>query len=514
MGRTPAILLTSALLVWGTVAPLVSAHATPLDMIPVGDPLEDEIRALEIIGTPLRLPRLGMRPLQIVDLPPLTEPMLGPAAISRARLARALARDLGGADAVKGATPRLLQLTYPEEQRVEFSAGLEGGGTTAKGRDPELDSGTGLRMRFGAQSGRWLAYSHIMAAHVAEGTRFAERIFSGSDAVLHSEETYLAYTGASERWGAVAGRMRWHWGPGQEGSLLLSKTSSPLSGLTWRVRIEPLRADGMILNATLAQAAGEQLAAHRLEWQPLDALRIGLSEASRYHAQSFEPLHFVGLLPYALVQNLLLSDEPDSARALRNNVLTAFDAAWRIAPGTRAYFELLLDDLKTDESAIVSKYAYQVGWEGVGTVRGKRVMWGTEYTRLTRFVYTSFFGRTFAVDDVPLGFPTGPDARHVRVRGAWDPSPSWQVFATASRTDRGESGLDVPFVPGSPEVDTDTFAGVVETVRDLEMGLRFWPSSGLDLAISGGYRWIDDEGHVSGSDRREPRASARFRWIH
>src|SRR2546422_11219296 len=109
------------------------AFSTPLDFITVGDPLEDEIRLLEVVGPSLRLPHLGMRPLQIVDLSGVELPDSGTAAVSSRRVRRALARDLdrpGGE--VPGTSPRLLQLAYPEDKRLELSVGFEGGGRTAK----------------------------------------------------------------------------------------------------------------------------------------------------------------------------------------------------------------------------------------------------------------------------------------------------------------------------------------------------------------------------------------------
>jgi hypothetical protein len=500
-------LLAAGIALWTTLA-----HATPLDFIPVGDPLEDELRILEVTGAPLRVPRLESRPLQVADLPPLRDSLSAAAEIARERLLRSLVRDRGGAADVRGATPRLVQLEYPDADRAEFSAAVEGGTSFARGQEPQLDSGSGVRLRFGAQMGRWLAHVHVIVGNVAGSERFAEHVFEGTQAVLYTEDSYVAYTAARERWGAWLGRGHVHWGPGDEGSLLLSKTSPPLTALVFHARVEPLRADATILNATLGEAAGEQLAAHRLEWQPIAPLRLGIAEAVRYHASGWAPLYLIGVLPYSLVQNLMVQDEPDSLATLRNNLLLSFDAAWRFLPGSRAYAEFLIDDLKTDTSAIVSKYGYQVGWEGVGTVRGSRVSWGVEFTRLTRFVYTSFFGQSFEVNGSPLGYPTGPDSRRVRVRGAWDPSAAWQVFGSASRTDLGESGIDVPFVPGTPPVDVMEFAGVVEHTRELEVGWRYWPSSGLDLAAAVGYRWIDNQDHHSGANTADPTARLSLRW--
>ncbi len=451
----------------------------------------------------------------MIELPDFGAPAAhGVHAIARQRLARALARDRGARlDTIPGAAPRVLQFESPGDQRVEVSASLEGSGVAARDADPDFSSPSGVHLRFGVQTGRWLAYSHVLAGHVENGLAFAQAILPGNDAVLHSEEAYLDYTAEGGRWGVQAGRGRWHWGPGEAGSLLLSKTSAPLTAMAMHLRIEGLRADGMTLSATLDQAAGEQLAAHRLEWQPRDGLRLGVSEAARYKSATWELPYWVGVLPYALVHNLLAQDEPESTRALHDNVEAAFDVAWRFVPGNRAYAEVLIDDLKTDNSLIVNKYGYQLGWEGVGAVSGRRVSWGTEYTRLTRFVYTSYFGRSFVAQNRSLGFPTGPDARRTRVRVAWDPSAAWQVRGVATRTDRGQSGLDVPFIPGTPPVNSARFAGVVETTRDAEIGVRYWPGAWLDLTLAAGYSWVDDAGHVPGADRRAGRVGLSVRVV-
>jgi len=502
-----------ALLALLLVSLAARATATPLDFIPVGDPLEDELRLLDVLGGTAVIPRLGLRPLQVLELPDFNAAAPGAAtAVSLARIRRALARDRSfRTDTVPGATPRLFQLAYPEDLRFEGSLALEGRAMVAREADPALASGSGVRLRLAAEVGRWLAYSHVLAGNVDGGLGFSEALFPGGDAVLHSEEAFLAYTAERAQWGVQLGRNRWHWGPGREASLLLSKTSAPLTGMALHFRMAPIRADGMILSATLDPAAGEQLAAHRAEWQPLHGLRLGVSEAARYQSDSWEPLYWAGVLPYALVQNLLVQDEPESTRALRDNVMAAVDAAWRIAPGSRLYGEVLIDDLKTDRSPVVSKYGWQIGWEGAGMVRGRRVTWGTEFTRLTRFVYTSFFGRAFTAQDRPLGFPTGPDARRVTVTCACDLSAVWQIHVAAARTDRGESGLTVPFVPGTPGVQSNEFAGVVETTREAELGVRWWPASGIDMTLSAGYRWVDDVGHVAGPSRRQPNASLGIR---
>jgi hypothetical protein len=363
----------------------------------------------------------------------------------------------------------------------------------------------------GVRVEQWLFYSHLLAGRVDRARTFADPIVPNSDVIVYSDETYATYADAEGRWSVQFGRSRWHWGPGEEASLLLSKTSAPITGLSYDVHLAALHLDASALSATLRASAGEQLAAHRIEWQPVGALRVGLTETARYQAASWQPLYAVGAIPYILVQRLLVQDEPDSTGTLRNNVMLGMDAAWRVAPGTRVYGELLLDDLHSRTAANPNKYGWQLGWEGVGTIGASRLSWGGEVTRLTRFVYTSFFGRSYEAQGLPLGFPTGPDSRRIALRGALDLDPDWQLFARAARTDHGENSLDQPFVPGSPHVDVGRFQGVVEQTREVLAGLRWWPASGVDLSAMAGYRWIENEGHVDGLRSGHARAQLEAR---
>src|SRR5262245_47235281 len=153
MLRVSSPILFGAFMAAATLA-FRPAFSTPLDDIPigevpVGDALEAEIRALEIGGDSLRLPRRGMLPNQVIDLPAFDRPLSPASEISRVRLLRSLARDRG-LSGVPGATPRIFQLLYGTDERLEASVGLDGRGTVAKDHDPELASGSGIRLRFAA----------------------------------------------------------------------------------------------------------------------------------------------------------------------------------------------------------------------------------------------------------------------------------------------------------------------------------------------------------------------------
>ncbi len=497
------------------------AGATPLDFLPAGDPIESELRLLDLyssatLGERLRLPHLASRPLQLAELqgpgaPPVNIP---PAvALSMARVERVLGRDpLPGfmVDVAHRPTRRLFADDAAVDQRLEVSTGIEGRGT-ADEHVSRLVSGSGLHARVALAVDRWLAYSHLVAGRFDQARTFADPLVAGSDFIIYSEESYLALTGASGRWSAQFGRSRWHWGPGEEGSLLLSRSSAALTGLAFHARFPARRLDLTALSATLDAAAGEQLAAHRLEWQPRDGLRLGVAEAARYHASGWSPLYLVPVIPYMIVQRMQVQDEPGSLGALRNNILVAVDAGWRIADGTRVYGEVLVDDLHAKSNDNPDKLAWQLGWEGAGMIGRQRLSWGGEITRVWRFVYTSYFGRGYEAQDRPLGFPTGPDSRRVRLRVSWDPDADWQGFLRVTQSHRGESGLDSTYVPGTPRPDPGSFLGTVERTRDVELGMRWWPAGGVDVAVSGGYRWVENLAHLPGARDRGPQGSLALR---
>ncbi|HET7225345.1 MAG TPA: capsule assembly Wzi family protein [Candidatus Eisenbacteria bacterium] len=510
-------------LVAGALLLAPRARAVPNEYLTVGDALEDELRVLDVLGpgaAARRIPlqHLFTRPVQKAELQGVAPPVdsLDPArAITLARIERALGRDADSTfapDPRHPSTPRAFQHVAPGEQRFDGSFAAEGAALTGPGGH-SLATGSGAHVRLGAAIEHWLAYSHVTIGQIAHARDFADPIVPNNDLIVYTDETYLSYTADRALWSAQFGRNRWHWGPGEEGSLVLSKTMPAITGLAFRMHIAGLHLDAIALSATLRQARGDQLAAHRIEWQPHDALRIGLTEAARYRASGWEPLYVVGAIPYVLVQRLQVQDEPDSLGRLRNNIMVSFDAAWRVAPGTRIYGEWLADDLHAKTGRIPNKYGYQLGWEGAGAIAATRVTWGGEYTRLTRYVYTSFFGADFSAQGQPLGFPTGPDARRVRLRLTWDPNADWQLLARVSRTDQGENTIAEPFVPGSPRVDASTFEGIVMHSRDAAAGLRWWPASGVDVTVTGGWQWVENLDHVAGRDRSGATGELQVRLV-
>ena len=495
-----------AVLAWLALAARPAA-ASPFEFVSPRDPIVAELRVLELYDLPpdsgrFRLPHFHTWPLRRLELMGDGAPIGAGELVRRVvaeRLERELQRDATTAfvhERASRSTPRLFQRQWPNGQRVEFSAGLEG---TAASERSEGDTrsrwqdGSGLHLRGSVQVDRWLAYSHLSAGHLEDAEHTTDVLVSGTDVALQTDESYLAYA-VGQQWSAAIGRERFAWGPGEEGSLLVSRTAAPLSALHLTARIEPLRADLTSINAVVDRSRDEQFAAPRLEWRPAGAFRLGVAEAVRYHSDGWQLLYVASVIPYSLVQRLLMQD--GDTLGSRNNVLFAADFSWRPADGTRVYGELLIDDAHAKTADVPNKYGWQVGLDGAWTRGFTRLTWNTEYTWLSRFVYTSFYGRTYVAQDLPIGYVTGPDSRRLHVRVTWDPRVEWQVEGRASRTWQGESGLDVPYVPGDPVPPVDELAGVPQVTDAFTGVLRWWPASGMDLSLSGGWRRTVGAGHV------------------
>src|SRR2546426_1057557 len=133
-----------------------AALATPYDYIAVGDPIESELRVLDLFDSrPLqdriRLPHLGTRPLQAIELEGLGAPpeeTNAALAISLARLERVLGRDRAPLFAPHpryASTPRFLDYGS-ESQLLQASAGIEGTGTADRDSS-RFVSGSGFHGR-------------------------------------------------------------------------------------------------------------------------------------------------------------------------------------------------------------------------------------------------------------------------------------------------------------------------------------------------------------------------------
>lgn len=503
----------SGLVLVGLSALAAESRAASGGMIPVGEPIEAELRILEVwpAAGDTSLPHLSTLPLQRGEAAAVERAAArrgsaerSPRTLALRRVGRELARDAVEGSSQGGTTARWFDRRSDDGSRLEASVGLVGAASflreSSRWHEPSWMDGSGLRTRLTASIGPWVAHTDLAAGHLSDVRTFSDALIEGRDIALSTDDSYLALAPGTA-WQARVGRTRAHWGPGEEASLLLSRTAPSLSGFALGGRLASLRSHLSVLHATTDPGRSEQLAAHRIEWQPKPGLRIGVAEAARYRSSGWQAGYLASVIPFSLVQRMLDQDSGGSDDSVRNNVLLSVDAAWRVADGTRLYGELLVDDLHARSRAFSDKWGYQLGLDGAGPWGKMRLSWNTEYTRLSRYVYTSYYGRRHTARGEPLGHPIGPDASRLRVRITCDSDDAWQLSAIVSQTDRGEGRLDEAFVPGSPVQDPMDFEGVVERNRRIEGELRWWPATGIDASLRLGAERTRDADHIAGNTR-------------
>ncbi|MGD8394754.1 MAG: capsule assembly Wzi family protein [Candidatus Eiseniibacteriota bacterium] len=477
--------------------------SAPPVALTVASPIHEELAALAARGA-IAWPGLQARPLSRTALARrvATLPAAGPASH---RLRAELAPELH--DLLHAGVHRrqaLIELDGDDGRfRVEAFARFQAEAAPRRGFVRTDSTRAGLRCGLTVWPGFYV-FQELYVADVEGGRAFADPLIADTDVILYEDRVYAAL---DTRYAELTfGRDRLAWGPGLSGGLLLSRTARPFTQL--RVTSEFLdgRFAATIVNGVLSAVESRYVAFHRLDWQIHPRLRIGFAEGARYDS-GLEPLYLVGIVPYTLVGRLLERDQDDRASdsRVRNNVIWDLDASWRAGDGTLLYGEFLLDDLGTADRDTPTRLAYQLGVLHVRTLAQRELRLRAEWTRVWRHVYSVFYGADFVHEGVPLGYPLGPDSRHVAVWADWVLDRAWTLGGTVVRQDRGESRLGDfwdPEDPAARDVDTGRLSGVVERQWHLLGRARYRPHRHLEALVEIGPAWVRNAAHVRGARAR------------
>jgi hypothetical protein len=487
--------------------------------VPVADPIYDDLRALAARRV-MTIPGLTARPRPSFTLAPLLPSALAraetlatgePRLPALARVVAELADPLHATGIDSAARPRPVLLQFGDSEagesgsRFQVSAFARFQAEASPGRGFVLTDSTRTGLRFS-----WIVwpnlhlFEEIYVANVEGGHEFADPLVADSDIIIFQDRVYA---GLHTRYvDIILGRDRLAWGPGGNGTLLLSETSRPFTHLRLEGDFMNGRIHGVVVNGVLSQAERRYVAFHRLEWQVSRRLRVAAAEGARYNADSFEPLYLVGIIPYPLVGRLLERDNAsrDSDELVRNNVTWDLDASYFLDQGIELYGEILIDDIGTGASENPTRIAYQLGGLLTRDLHGYPFTLRGEWTRVWRYVYTVFYDADFVHEGIPLGYPQGPDSRVVRLAGAVEARPGLELGALGERIDRGEDGLGVFWDPDDPAlagVDASDFGGTVERQWRLLGTLRWRPSTvPFEALLELGGAWVQNTGHQVGEE--------------
>ena len=235
------------------------------------------------------------------------------------------------------------------------------------------------------------------------------------------------------------GRDEAKWGPGYQGSLMLS-AQNPLFDM-FRIRAHYKRFQFTSLHGRLSSDVGRKyLAAHRLELRISPWLFLAGSEAVVYGNRGAELQYLNPIMPYHIAEHHLGDED--------NNTM-GFDFTLFPAMGHKLYGELFLDDFTLSENPFHyygNKFAFLLGYHCANPFRLKNVDLITEYTRIEPYVYThDDLINVYKNYDRIIGHWLGPNADATFFEIRYLLNRDLKTSFMAERVRHGEGGVDIPY---------------------------------------------------------------------
>lgn len=294
----------------------------------------------------------------------------------------------------------------------------------------------------------------------------------GRDIGIADAHVRLAWRGLS----AEVGHDRVQLGGGLDRSLLLgSRLGSSYDYLRFGLAFGPFRfthLHGWLLSPFNVNARGPLptdpdpqrfVAAHLITFDPSDAVRVSLGEATIYHGRGFE-LGYLNPLLFFKDQEQYLGD--------RDNGNMYLSIGLRPVRGVYAEGEMLLDDLRFSE--IGSGYwSNKIAWRGALRAVGllhPSVDVGTEYTRVEPFTFSHFNpenaythrGMTLAGENLQ------PNSWKLALNATWNPSARVRFDAEFGVGEHGANILAHDSLGGGDTLVFNAGGDVAQTHRFID----------------------------------------------
>lgn len=257
---------------------------------------------------------------------------------------------------------------------------------------------------------------------------------------------------------------------------------------------------------------------HRLEWQPLPWMVVGLGEMNLIGGKTPD---FAFINPGAMWHNTYTPQY--------SNVMAMFDLSLVPFKGLHLFTEVTMDDYRLPTEGSGSNpnaFAYQAGARYVLPLAGEvKHAVGAEFTHVDPWTYNrwqpylTMYQRIMKTGpmymDVPLGYTYGGDLNHYGIYYMAVSQSGLKVEAAAHRLDKGEIDLGLDS-EGNPYFDHYSDApgptGVVEHRQSIDLSLDCPLSERLVLSVAGSYTWVSNFGHVQGATGSLGLLRAGLQW--
>jgi len=231
------------------------------------------------------------------------------------------------------------------------------------------------------------------------------------------------------------GRDQAQWGPGYQGSMMLS-AQNPLFDML-RIRANFKRFQFTSIHGKLnSSAAQKYLAAHRIEFRVLPWLFLAGSESVVYGNRGIEWQYLNPIMPYHIAEHHLGDKD--------NNTLSV-DLTMFPWPGHKVYGELFLDDFTTSENPFTyfgNKFAFLTGYHWANPLSLANLDIRVEYARVEPYVYTHHVPvNVYQHYDRIIGHWLGPDSDQLYFEAGYLFNRDMKLNVIAERIRDGEGDV-------------------------------------------------------------------------
>ncbi|MCG9128138.1 hypothetical protein JT359_11105 [Candidatus Poribacteria bacterium] len=335
-----------------------------------------------------------------------------------------------------------------------------------------------------------------------------------ADYVVDFKRSYLQYgikAFENTEFNLLVGRDYIYWGTSPNYSVGISDNSPPfeLIRLTGIIpcKVGTLKATSFSaqLNSTWYDdgtnryLAKRYISAHRLDYKVNDWIEIGISETVLYggDTQTVDWHYLNPIIPYYAVQYNAVKDD---------NLMLAFDGSIKPIVGLRLYGEWLADDFQyQSDSNDPHAVTWLIGFEWYPKHLKRKLGLNSEYVRVNRWTYTHLIpDNQFTHFGTMIGHPIGTDADIFTISLSYDATSSTRIITRYSHQRNGEANVKDRYY-GEDYLNIPFPSGIVESLSELRIGLKYQPNSVFNGSLNYSWRNIRNEAHISNSTIQQHR---------
>jgi hypothetical protein len=307
------------------------------------------------------------------------------------------------------------------------------------------------------------------------------------------------------------GRDYMRWGPGYQGSLMVSNNSPAFDMLKYSGTID-LNDSGESLGKinftkffSLLDTLGEQnryFLGQRLEYKPIPALTLGLSETAIISQDSsilfYNPIPFIP--PYYATWWIAGMFEPQEVSC---NV--AWDAEINLTQKIKLYGEWMADDFIFTpwKNPFPNRTGFLAGAYFVDPLDTGNTDFRIEYTHINNYVYfPTHPWQDYLYQGEYIGNPLGPDADQLCLELTHRLSDKFNFSLSYTHERHGEGQVGIPLPPDPVVANENIFlSGIIEKQQAYQAQLSYTISSQWEISASITRENIKNKDNSLGTDK-------------